>query len=89
MPKHPTHVEHYAGSLEELAKAIGNMTYDQTASFIEKLANDIHRQADADSKKGRIKLASELYLTADKLYQARTKMYDAWNICEPYMKDKT
>lgn len=73
MSKHPRYVEGYKGSLEQLAEAIGNMAYDQTASFIEKLADDLKRQADADSARGRRKLASELYATANELYEARDK----------------
>lgn len=87
MAKHPKHVEGFEGSLDELAKAIGNMNYDKTASFIEKLAADINRQADADLSRGRKKLASELYATANELYQAKNKMDLAWKICKPYMKD--
>ena len=87
MAKHPRHVEGFEGSLDELAKSIGSMTYDQTSSFIEKLAEDIRGQADADLSRGRKKLASELYATANKLYSARDKMDLAWKICEPYMKD--
>ena len=63
------------------------MAYDQTASFIEKLADDLKRQADADNARGRIKLAKELYAAAEKMYGARDKMHLAWKICEPYMKD--
>lgn len=73
--------------MEDLAKAIGNMTYDETASFIGKLADDIKRQADADLKRGRKKLATELYTTAEKLYQAKEKMDSVWKICEPHMKE--
>ena len=87
MTKHPRTVEGFEGSLDELARSIGNMTYDQTSSFIEKLADDIKRQADADSARGRKKLASELYATANELYQARDRMDLAWKICGPYIKD--
>lgn len=85
--KHPTTVTGYNGSLDELAKAIGNMQYDKTAEFIEKLADDIKRQADADTQKGRAQLASRLYQTAEELYSARDKMLEAWKICKPYMND--
>lgn len=87
MTKHPQNVKGFEGSLEQLAKSVGNMTYDQTASFIEKLADDIKRQADADFERGRAKLASELYATANELYQAKDRMDLAWKICKPYMKD--
>ena len=86
MSNHPKHVEGFTGSLDELARSIGNMTYDQTATVIEKLADDITRQADADFLRGRHKLARELYATANKLYEAKEKMNTAWKICEPYMK---
>lgn len=86
MTRHPKHVEGVNCSLEQLAGAIGNMTYDQTASFIEKLADDIKRQADADFARGRTQLASKLYATAKDLYRAKENMDLAWEICIPYMK---
>ena len=86
MAKHPRTVKGFEGSLDQLAKSIGNMTYDQTSSFIERLADDIKKQADADLARGRRKLASELYSTSNELYQARDRMDLAWKICEPYMK---
>ena len=85
MAKHPRHIEGFNGSLEQLAKSVGNMTYDQTALFIEKLADDIMEQANADSKNQRTKLAHELYSTASELYKAADKMNNAWEICKPYM----
>jgi len=86
MSKHPNNIEGYEGTLEQLAAAVGNMTYNQTASFIEKLADDLKRQADADLARGRKKLASQLYATANELYAAKEKMDAAWKTCEPYMK---
>ena len=86
MANHPRTVNGYEDSLERLAQAIGNMAYDQAASFIEKLADDFKRQADADKNRGRIKLAEELYAAAEKMYEARDRMHLAWKICEPYMK---
>jgi len=83
---HPDKVESYNGTLEDLAKAIGNMSYDKTAEFIEKLADDIERQADEDYKRGRIKLASKLYKTIYELRKAKKEMNLAWKICQPYMK---
>ncbi len=86
MEKHPRTVTNFTGTLDELAQSIGNMAYDQTARFIEKLADNIQRQADGDFKRGRIKLAYELSQTTQTLYEARNKMNTAWKICEPYMK---
>ena len=87
MTRHPRQVEGFEGSLEQLAGSIGNMTYDETASFIEKLADDIKRQADADFARGRTQLASKLYATAENLYTAKENMNLAWKICIPYMKN--
>ncbi|MBS3123820.1 hypothetical protein J4437_04265 [Candidatus Woesearchaeota archaeon] len=86
MAEHPRNVKGYDGSLEELAQSIGNMAYNQTALFIEKLADGLKRQADADLARGRDQLASELYATANRLYEAKESMGSAWKICEPYMK---
>ena len=85
MGNHPKNVEGFEGSLEELAKSIGNMTYDETSLFLLKFADDIRRQADKDRERGRTKLASKLYETANQLYKAREEMNEAWKICEPYM----
>ena len=85
MAKHPRHVEGFNGSLEELAYAVGNMTYDQTALFIEKLAEDLKRQADSDYARGRVKLASEMYRAVENLQKAKEHIDAAWKICIPYM----
>jgi len=84
---HPSSVEGFKGSLDELVKSIGKMKYDSVSCFIEKLADDIKMQADNDKSKGRLKLAGQLYETANKLYEAKEKMDAAWKICEPYMKE--
>ncbi|KKQ36035.1 MAG: hypothetical protein US50_C0001G0037 [Candidatus Nomurabacteria bacterium GW2011_GWB1_37_5] len=86
--KHPRHVEGYSGSLEDLAKAIGNMAYDQTSEFIGRLAGDIKSQAEKDLARGRTKLASKLNEAAFKLQQAQNSMHSAWKICEPFMKEE-
>ena len=88
MAKHNRNIEGYAGSLEDLAKAVGNMTYDQTALFVEKLADDIKRQANADLGRGKIKLFTQLNYASRELYEARARIAEAWKICKPYMKDQ-
>jgi propanediol dehydratase small subunit len=87
MSNHPKEIKKYEGSLDELAKDIGNLQYDIEASLLERLADDIKRQADADLAKGRTQLAEQLYKTAEELYKARDRMYNAWKICEPYMNE--
>ena len=87
MSKHSDHLEGYNGSLEELAKALGNMRYDKLVVFIEKLADGINRQADNDLARGRQRLARQLYDVAVNLHEARDSMYKAWKICQPYMSE--
>ena len=88
MAKHPRSVEGYGESLENLARAVGNMTYDRTAEFIGELACDIERQAKGDEERGRLKLAARLYQVAEELYRAEREMTLVWKkICEPYMED--
>jgi len=86
MAQHPNHVPGYHGNLEDLARAVGNMRYEQTAKFIEYLAKDLERQSCADYARGRIELSKELLVTALRLYHAESAMQDAWKICKPYMK---
>lgn len=85
--KHPVKVENYNGSLDDLAKEIGNLSYNILSDLISKLADDIKGQADADYKKNRTKLAAKLYLIAGRLYGVKENIDEAWDICKPYMKD--
>jgi hypothetical protein len=86
--KHPKDVVGFVGSIDELAHAIGNTTYDTAVVFLKKLADDYQRQGWADEARGRVELAKKLYATAEKLYEARDAMQKAWNICKPYMQEK-
>ncbi len=83
--RHPNKVEGYE-TLEDLAKAVGNMSYDKVSEFLEKLAEDIERQADADYQRGRVKLSSKLYKTSKRLHRSKNSMDEAWKICKPYME---
>ena len=85
MSKHPKHVEGFEGTLDELAVAIGNMSYDQFAYLTNKLTEDLRRQADVDLSRGRKKLASQLYAAAESFDEARKQMDSVWKTCEPYM----
>lgn len=83
--KHPRSVENYDGTLEELAKAIGKMTYDQVEVFLIELEKDFKKQAEADIKRGRPQLATELYKTSFSLRESSKCVAKAWKICRPYM----
>ncbi|MBR9703395.1 hypothetical protein GOV10_05120, partial [Candidatus Woesearchaeota archaeon] len=83
--KHPLEVPGYEGRLEELAEAIGNMTYDQTRDFIIYFSRDLARQSEADRRRERVKLSDRLMAAANKLYEASEHMGSAWLVCKPYM----
>lgn len=84
MAKHPTYVPSYKGTLEELAKAIENMSYDGASSFTKHYADKFKERADKDLKDGKPKLAEKLYKVADYLYKAKEEIDKAWKICETH-----
>jgi hypothetical protein len=88
MHKHPRTVIGYNESLENLAKAIGDMTYDQVAELIGLLADDLKKQSESDFKRNRFKLSKSVLNATDKLYAAKQDILLAWKICEPFMKNK-
>lgn len=83
---HEIKVVNYPGSLDELAREVGNLRYDSVGSFLQSLGDDLMRQAEADRAKGRVILANNLELTAQEIYQARDNMNSAWNICKKHMQ---
>ena len=87
--KHPDKVVGYDGSLDQLAQAVGNMTYDQVALFFALLSQDISRQAEADLSRGRRKLSKALSDVAQNLDQSRKSMALVWKICQPHMPAKS
>jgi hypothetical protein len=85
--RHSDRVKGFDGSLRELAGAVGNMTYDQVAVFIQELSDNLRDQAAADVARGRMKLAAKLYSTTTGLDDSANKMVEVWQICKPFMKD--
>ncbi|MFH1455376.1 MAG: hypothetical protein ABIF40_00315 [archaeon] len=85
--KHPTEVEKYSGTLEELAVDVCNLRYDRLSDFLRYCSNEIASQAGADSGRGRLKLALSLSYLARGLNRAKTLTDKVWKICGPYMKD--
>lgn len=88
MMKHPTAVEGYEGSLEELAEAVGRMRYDKIVEVLKYLADDMARQAKGDESAGHPKLAILLREHAAQLNIAKEQMKKIWKLCAPYMKDE-
>ncbi len=92
-PKHPNFIVGWTGTLDELVKAIGNMSYDQVAIFTNKFATEIEKQGDADSlrpsvidpTKKRELLSHNLLAAANYLKLAKNKIDAAWKISKPFM----
>ena len=87
-PKHPTGVEGWSGTLEELAQAIGKMRYDQVAEFVRYFARHTESEAEKDATDGKVMLSSKLFSASKYLYLAQVGYDQAWKICKPYMKEE-
>lgn len=85
MTKHPDHVPGYEGSMQDLAQAVGNMRYDKVVEFLDALAQDLKRQADADWNGGRTFLGDWLLGAYHEVAEARRCMEKAWEVCKPHM----
>lgn len=83
--KHPTKIEKYNGSLEELAEDIGNLRYDALRDLMKHLSKKIHDDAQADSARGRKKLALYLNELCRDIMKAEVWAKMAWIISKPHM----
>jgi len=70
-----------------LAKEVGDLYYDSLALFLAELAKKLKSDADADSKRGRKKLANALYQASKDIESASKEIEKAWEICEPFVKE--
>ncbi len=71
MSKHPVFVDGYAGTNEDLAKDICNMSYYRIKEFMKKFANDIIDQS-MDEAAGHPKLSQNLEIIARELLSTET-----------------
>ena len=82
---HRETIEHYPGTLAELADDLGNLRYDALAQFLQLLAKKLERDAKADEKRGRPQLAGSLHDAAMHTNDAANSIEAAWQISEPFM----
>lgn len=82
---HRREVEHYEGELDELARNIGRLTYDQVAAFVGYLAEELTNQSETDAGRGRPRLSYEVSEAAQLLYAVLPHIHEAWRISAPYM----
>ncbi len=76
------------GTLKDLAEAVGNLRYDALEDFFYELQQKLYTDSQADRARGRPVLAMHLSYIADTLAYAKFHTAHAWEVCEPYMKEK-
>jgi hypothetical protein len=72
--KHPRQIPDFYGTIDDLAQDVSNASDKYITIFLDKLGDDFRRQADADWKRGRKKLATELYNAANCLYKVKMEV---------------
>lgn len=83
--RHEREIPGYEGDIEELARLVGRLTYDQTAKFIKTLGHELREQSEADQLRGRPKLAGSLFRAAGSIEYAAGDIDRAWEISAPHM----
>lgn len=86
--KHLDHVPNYKGTLEQLAKDIGDLKYNKLEELLGYLENKIRYDAERDKQAGRTQLSSRLEYAAGALLELRGQIERVCWICNPYMKKK-
>jgi hypothetical protein len=88
MKRHPTTVEGFDGSLEDLARRVCSMRYDSVAEFFQHCKEELMRQSQADKKRGRTELARRLEHAIYYVRGVESWMRDIFDFCKPHMKDE-
>ena len=76
--RHPTDID--GQDVVELAKKIGNLRYDALVSLLDALSKDLHRQSEADRKRGHYKLANALLDASGDVWGAVSDLETAWRV---------
>lgn len=84
--KHPDWDKVIPLTPEFMAESLGNLKYDELATFLKLLSEKIENDGDKDGARGREKLAKALHSAAANIDQAADDIYHAWDICKPFMK---
>jgi hypothetical protein len=83
--KHTSKVKGVGFELDELANRIGDLYYDDLRDFLNSFAWKIERDAEADKERGREKLATALFETAQQLRKSAEHMNTATGIVMPHV----
>lgn len=82
--KHKTKINGYE-TMDELCEEIGNLRYDSLADFLKLLRDKLANDSDKDLKRGRQKLAAELFYASCRIKEASESIRTAWEISKPYI----
>lgn len=88
MKIHPTRVEGFEGTLEDLATAVFKMRYDKLTEFLLYGLKELSRQYESDKEKGRTKVSRMLFLAINKLAELTDTMYKVFLLCQSFMKEE-
>jgi len=80
--KHTSKVKGVGFELDELAKRVGDLYYDDMALFLDALSRKISQDTKADKQRGRTKLAHRLEKSASLIKQSAKEIEEAWQICK-------
>jgi hypothetical protein len=84
---HPTDIDKYDGTLEQLANDITNLRYDSLAQLLDHIADNLEHDSKADFVRGRKQLSDRLGQAASMLHTAKCRIDIAYKICKPYMTE--
>lgn len=84
---HKTSIKYYP-NLESLACEIGDLRYDALEVFLHHLALKLKQDSEADAKRGRSQLASNLMNASNLMETSAVEIGRAWKICAPYLEDR-
>jgi hypothetical protein len=87
MTTHPTTVEGFDGTMEELAEKVARLRYDSLRDFLRLLSHEVRTDAEKDSLAGRRKLGNSLFRIMLSLKRAEEATEEAWRISSPYMEE--
>ena len=85
MEKHPTTVEGFGGSIEDLAAAVAKMRYDIIGVFLRALVKEFRSQAKGDAKAGNSQLSHLLTGLVLMLEYVVGQMDKIWKLCKKHM----
>ena len=85
--KHPTTIDKYNGTLEELARDIADLRYDVMGDLLNHLAYEISIDQKKDFDNKRYQLSNGLYDLSACLNESQKICGKVWDICKRHMEE--